>query len=194
MTLDNDLLWIRKIITSRDNQSEDIDFSLVQSDVDFKLENYFEPVITEFKALGRDVVISKKEKKNQTNIESAFLKDDSVQYNLKFRTDRNIKIKIEVDINPPPGFSTEYKLSLLPFSFMTRCFNLPGLYAEKMHALLFRNWKNRLKGRDWYDFEWYVRNNTPLDFNHLCHRTNQSGSYSTGEFGSSSHLGNHYPV
>ncbi len=161
--------------------SEDMDFSLLQPDKDFKLEDYFEYIVAEFKALGRDVIISKKEKKQQTNVESAFLKDDTVVYNLQFRTEKSVKIKIEVDVNPPSGFSTEHKLLLLPFSFMTRCYVLSDLYAGKMHALLFRSWKNRVKGRDWYDFEWYVRNNVALDFNHLCQRTYQLGSLEEGE-------------
>lgn len=139
--------------------SEDMDFSLLQPDVHFELDNYFEPITAEFKALGREVVINKKEKKKQTNVESAFLKEDTAIYNLQFRTEQTVKIKIEVDVNPPTGFNCEHKLLLLPFSFMTRCYSLPDLYAGKMHALLFRNWKARVKGRDWYDFEWYVRNN-----------------------------------
>ena len=156
--------------------SEDMDFSLLQPDVHFELDNYFEPITAEFKALGREVVINKKEKKKQTNVESAFLKEDTAIYNLQFRTEQTVKIKIEVDVNPPTGFNCEHKLLLLPFSFMTRCYSLPDLYAGKMHALLFRNWKTRVKGRDWYDFEWYVRNNIPLNFNHFCERTHQFGS------------------
>ena len=155
---------------------EDMDFSLLQPDVHFELDNYFEPITAEFKALGREVVINKKEKKKQTNVESAFLKEDTAIYNLQFRTEQTVKIKIEVDVNPPTGFNCEHKLLLLPFSFMTRCYSLPDLYAGKMHALLFRNWKARVKGRDWYDFEWYVRNNIPLNFNHFCERTHQFGS------------------
>ena len=160
--------------------SGDMEFSLLQTDIDFKLENYFESIINEFKSLGRDVVISKKEKKNLTNIESAFLKDDSAIYNVQFRTERNIKIKIEVDVSPPSGFSTEHKFLLLPFSFMVRCYTLPDLYAGKMHALLFRNWNDRVKGRDWYDFEWYVRNNAPLNLQYLSQRTKQFGSLLEG--------------
>ena len=156
--------------------SEDMDFSLLQPDVHFELDNYFEPITAEFKALGREVVINKKEKKKQTNVESAFLKEDTAIYNLQFRTEQTVKINIEVDVNPPTGFNCEHKLLLLPFSFMTRCYSLPDLYAGKMHALLFRNWKARVKGRDWYDFEWYVRNNIPLNFNHFCERTHQFGS------------------
>ena len=63
--------------------------------------------------------------------------------------------------------------SLLPYSFMTRCYTLPSLYAGKLHALLFRKWNTRVKGRDWYDFEWYVKNNIRLDFAHFCERTRQ---------------------
>ena len=153
--------------------SEDMDFSLLQPDRNFELEDYFEAIKIEFKALGRDIVINKKEKKIRTNVESAFLKDDTAIYNLQFRTEHQIKIKIEVDIDPPLGFTTEPKFLLLPFSFMVRCFSLPDLYAGKIHALLFRSWKNRVKGRDWYDFEWYVRNNTVLNFGHLSQRTKQ---------------------
>jgi len=147
--------------------SEDMDFSLLAPDENFSLETYFDAITTEFKSLGRDVVISKKEKKRATNVESAFLKDDTSLYNLHFKSERKVKIKIEVDIRPPPGFSTEQKLSLQPFSFMTRCYTLPDLYAGKMHALLFRAWQKRVKGRDWWDWEWYVRKNVPLNLGHL---------------------------
>nr|WP_320060137.1 nucleotidyl transferase AbiEii/AbiGii toxin family protein [uncultured Bacteroides sp.] len=151
--------------------SEDMDFSLLKSDETFTLEEYFVPIINEFKALGRDVAINRKIKKGlSSSIESAFLKDDTAIYDLQFKSEHNIKIKVEVDINPPLGFTTESKLLLLPSSFMTRCYTLPDLYAGKMHALLFRNWKNRVKGRDWYDFEWYVRNGVKLDFVHLQER------------------------
>jgi len=153
--------------------SEDMDFSLLQADKNFSLENYFEPIIAEFKALGKEVVIDKKAKTTQTNVASAFLKENTEIYNLRFTTEKRVKIKIEVDTQPPSDFSTEYKLLLLPFSFMTRCYSLSDLYAGKMHAFLFRNWQNRVKGRDWYDFEWHVRNNTILNFNHLQKRAEQ---------------------
>jgi hypothetical protein len=159
-----------------------MDFSLLQADESFHLENYFDAIIAEFKAIGREITIIKKEKKMQTNVESAFLKDTTEIYNLRFTTERNVKIKIEVDAQPPAGFTTEHKLLMLPFSFMVRCYTLPDLYAGKMHALLFRNWKNRVKGRDWYDFEWYVRNNIQLNFKHLQQRTEQINSIAKNDF------------
>lgn len=153
--------------------SEDLDFSLLAKDENFNIEDYFPAIIAEFRNLGREVTITKKNKRNFGKVESAFLKDTTHVYNLSFQTEKSLKIKIEVDTMPPLKFSTEQKLLLQPFSFMTRCMTLPGLFAGKMHALVFRVWGNRVKGRDWYDFEWYIRNGVKLDFTHLVERTRE---------------------
>jgi predicted nucleotidyltransferase component of viral defense system len=159
-----------RIFHGLERYSEDMDFTLMHKDETFNIENYFPAIIAEFKAAGRDVVITKKEKKNFGRVESAFLKDDTHVYDISFQTEKSLKIKIEVDTNPPMGFSTEQKLLLQPFSFMVRCVILPDLFAGKMHALIYRKWGHRVKGRDWYDFEWYVRNSVPLNFNHFQQR------------------------
>lgn len=153
--------------------SEDMDFSLLASNEDFDFTKYFQPIIDQFALVNRNVEIKKKDKKNFGKVESAFLKDNTDVYDITFQTEKSIKIKIEVDTQPPMSFHTEQKLLLLPESFMTRCFTLPCLYAGKMHALVYRAWKNRVKGRDWYDFEWYVRHNVPLNFTHLHERALQ---------------------
>ena len=153
--------------------SEDMDFSLLAKNPNFTFETYFPAIIEEARLLGRTVTITKKDKRTFGKVESAFLKDNTDVYNLTFQTEKTLKIKIEVDINPPLEFSTEQKLLMQPFSFTTRCFTLPDSYAGKMHALTFRAWKNRIKGRDWYDFEWYVRNRVALDFEHLKVRTKE---------------------
>jgi len=136
--------------------SEDMDFSLIVPDDSYDFEKFFPSIINEFLLVGRDVEIKKK--------------DNTDVYDVSFQTEKSIKIKIEVDTHPPLKFDTEENLLLQPTSFMTRCFTLPGLFAGKMHALVFRNWKNRTKGRDWYDFEWYVKNGIQLDFTHLQER------------------------
>lgn len=150
--------------------SEDMDFSLLLPDDDFKFENYFQPIIDEFDSLGRKVEIMKKDKKTFGRVDSAFLKDNTDVYNIAFQTEKAVKVKIEVDTQPPLLFATEQKPLTIPYTFMVRCFQLPDLFAGKMHALAFRNWKTRVKGRDWYDFEWYVRWRVPLDFKHLQER------------------------
>ncbi len=150
--------------------SEDMDFSLLTPNERFDFTQYFQPIIDQFALVGRDVEIKKKDKKSFGKVESAFLKDNTDVFDVTFQTEKSIKIKIEVDTQPPMKFNTEQKLLLLPESFMTRCFTLPDLFAGKMHALVYRAWKNRVKGRDWYDFEWYVRHNISLDFTHLHER------------------------
>lgn len=161
--------------------SEDMDFSLLAPDDKFDFTKYFQPIIDEFAIVGREVEIKKKDKKGFGKVESAFLKDNTDVYDVSFQTDKSIKIKIEVDTQPPMNFRTEQKLLLQPHSFMTRCFALPDLFAGKMHALVYRGWKNRVKGRDWYDFEWYVRHNVPLDFAHLAERIRQFNNEEIGQ-------------
>ena len=153
--------------------SEDMDFSLLRHEENFDFTNFSQPIIDVFDIVGQNVEITKKDKKSFGKVESAFLKDNTDVYNISFKTEKSIKIKIEVDTEPPLLFKTEQKLLIQPYSFMTRCFTLPCLFAGKMHALVFRAWKNRVKGRDWYDFEWYVRNRVPLDFKHLQERIRQ---------------------
>ena len=153
--------------------SEDMDFSLLAPSSDFDFTHYFQPVIDEFALVGREVEIRKKDKKSFGKVESAFLKDNTDVYDVTFQTEKSVKIKIEVDTQPPLQFGTEQKLLLLPESFMVRCFTPSCLLAGKMHALLYRQWKNRVKGRDWYDFEWYVRHSVPLSFAHLRERVSQ---------------------
>lgn len=147
--------------------SEDMDFSLTEKRNDIHLENYFDSIREEFKLAGFEVEITKKEKAAFGRVESAFLKENTEAYDIKFQTRKMVKVKIELDTDPPLSFNTEQKLMLQPSSFMVRCFTLPDLYAGKMHALVYRNWQRRVKGRDWFDFEWYIRHNIPLDFNHL---------------------------
>lgn len=168
-----------RIFYGLDRFSEDLDFSLLETDPDFSLEPYFDAIVHEFGAQGIKVSIREKDKKTQTAIESAFLKTETIWKELVMedivnqtgiRSNRSVKIKIEVDRKPPLGFETEEKLLLRPFSFYVKCFTRSSLFAGKMHALLFRKWKNRVKGRDWYDMEWYIRKGIPLNVGHFLER------------------------
>jgi hypothetical protein len=169
--------------------SEDLDFSLVCPDPDFALQPYLNGMQEQFSALGMKVSIVEKEKSYRSKIDSAFLKTDTAWKELvlqqiipqeKTGLRPSIKIKLEVDTNPPLGFATEEKLLLRPFSFYVKCFSLPDLFAGKMHALLFRKWKERVKGRDWFDFEWYVQKGIPLHLDHLKERAINSGDWERG--------------
>jgi predicted nucleotidyltransferase component of viral defense system len=179
-----------RIFYDLDRFSEDLDFSLLTADENFSLEPYFKALKVEFESLGIDIDITQKENKSQTPIESAFLKSDTTMHILSLDTKKllknspvkqQIKIKFEVDTNPPLGFNTEAKLLLQPFSFYTPCYVIEDLFAGKMHALLFRAWKQRVKGRDWYDFEWYVKNGYALNLEHLSIRARESGHLGKNE-------------
>jgi predicted nucleotidyltransferase component of viral defense system len=168
-----------RIFYGLDRYSEDLDFSLLESDSDFSIEPYFNAVLNEFKSLGLTVSIKEKKKTNQTAIDSAFLKAETIWQEIVLediiketgvRPNKTLKIKIEVDRQPPSNFNTEEKLLIRPFSFYVKCFAQSSLFAGKMHALLFRKWKNRVKGRDWYDLEWYIKKGIPLDVTHFLAR------------------------
>jgi predicted nucleotidyltransferase component of viral defense system len=173
-----------RIFHGIDRFSEDLDFSLLQPDPDFSLDKYLDAVQTEFQALGMRVSIKEKRKAKDTHVDSAFLKSETIWRELVLEgiipqsglgQQASIKIKIEVDTVPPVGFETEEKLLLRPFSFYVKCFTLPNLFAGKMHALLFRKWKENVKGRDWYDFEWYVKKDVPMNLKHFIERAQGSG-------------------
>lgn len=155
--------------------SEDLDFSLLQPQPGFSFTHYFKSLKQEFAALGFEVELSEKEKTAKTDIVSAFLKNNSTVYDLQVVGKRTIKIKFEVDTDPPLQFSTQESLLIQPYSFYVKCFSLPDLFAGKMHALLYRQWQNRVKGRDWFDFEWHVKKGTPLNLQHFLERARQSG-------------------
>ena len=154
--------------------SEDMDFSLLEPDLAFRFEDYFPAVVEEFKLAGKDVEIKMKHKGQPSAIESAFLKESSDVFDIGFTTEKRLKVKIEVDIDPPPKFLTEMKTVVSPRTCWVRSYDLPGLFAGKVSAALFRKWKNRVKGRDWYDVAWYLSKHVPLDLMHLIERARES--------------------
>ena len=177
-----------RIFYGLDRYSEDLDFSLLEPDPNFSLAPYFSVIIEEFEANGIRVSIREKDKRVKTPIESAFLKSETIWQELVLEdvvkqhgisSNKSIKIKIEIDRIPPLGFETEEKLLVKPFSFYVNCFSMPSLFAGKLHALLFRKWKSRVKGRDWYDMEWYIRTGVPLNTQHFLRRALDTNDWET---------------
>jgi hypothetical protein len=175
-----------RIFYGLDRFSEDLDFSLLEVNSGFTLNKYMDAVVAEFESLGMQVSVREKLKANQTNIESAFLKSETIWKELILEDiipqngldqKANILIKLEVDTKPPLGFETEERLLLKPFSFYVKCFTISDLFAGKMHALLFRKWGTNVKGRDWYDMEWYIKKGIPLNLNHFRLRAQDSGDW-----------------
>ena len=152
--------------------SEDMDFALLKPNPQFDLSKYFVFVEKEVKAYGLNLTVSKKDKTQDSNITSAFLKGDTKEYILMFFPNeniqnttslKNIKIKFEVDINPPIGAKYDIKYKLLPSPHQVRLYDESSLFAGKIHAILCRNWQYRTKGRDLYDYIFYSSHNTKVN-------------------------------
>ncbi|HEX5033888.1 MAG TPA: nucleotidyl transferase AbiEii/AbiGii toxin family protein [bacterium] len=177
-----------RILYGLDRFSEDLDFSLLKPQSDFKLSAYHKAVQEELESLGFNVHIEEKKKSIETAIESAFIKADTKEHLINtevpesilggFHRNTLMNIKLEVDTNPPGDFETEAKTLLLPIPFSVNTFQQPDLFAGKIHAILLRRWGNRVKGRDYYDFVWYVARNIPVRLRHLESRLRQSGWHS----------------
>jgi hypothetical protein len=176
-----------RVLYGLDRFSEDLDFSLLRKSEGFALGNYSDALKKELASFGFAVEIESRAKPAAAAIQSAFLKVDTrvqmitVEFDkaLVQRVPRNhlLKIKLEVDVDPPPGFSTETRYLLRPVSFAVKTLRLPDLFAGKMHAVLCRQWKSRVKGRDWYDLVWFAAYHPELHLAHLEQRMRQTGHY-----------------
>ena len=166
--------------------SEDMDFSLLEANEKFRLEKFLPTVKEELWDLGLEMTVERKEKTKMSPIQSAFIKGDTLVQivNIVGKADIKgmakgevIKIKLEVDTKPPAGATYETKYTLKPIPAAVKLYDKPSLFAGKIHALLCRNWQNRVKGRDFYDYIWYVSNDIPLNVEHLKKRLEQSGKW-----------------
>lgn len=171
-----------RILYGLDRFSEDLDFSLLAPDENFDLSVYEDTVIEALRSFGFEVTIQLKN--SDSTIKSAFLKGNTSQHLLNieapadiiktFGQGRLVKIKFEVDTQPPLDFESEKKTLLVPSPFTVHTMTLPSLFAGKMHAILCRNWTSRPKGRDWYDLVWYISHGYELDIKHLNARLQQN--------------------
>lgn len=173
-----------RIFYGLDRFSEDLDFSLMTENQKFNLAAYFPILQKEANAFGLNVTITEKDKTAETNIKSAFLKGNTKEHILLFYANQPItgitdseliKIKFEVDINPPKYAAFEHKYRLLPAPYEINLYDAPSLFAGKIHAVICRAWKNRVKGRDLYDYVFYLSRCTPVNLKHLRERLLQSG-------------------
>ena len=176
-----------RILYGLDRYSEDLDFSLLEAGEDFDISSYVKGLEKELFAFGFKVKAERINKAIDSPIQSAFLKANTRNQLLTIEVGDEIidaipkgqilKIKLEVDTDPPSGFSTETRYLLMPIPFAVRSFILPDLFAGKMHAVLCRGWKKRVKGRDWYDFVWFISHHPELHLSHLEKRMRQTGHW-----------------
>lgn len=177
-----------RILYGLDRFSEDLDFSLGAPNPSFDFSAYNQAIKVELKSLGFDVNVKSKNKGLESTVKSAFIKGNTMQMMLEIQVPNDVaklchskeltKIKVEVDTDPPAFAETESRLLLFPSPFSVKTYTAPNLFAGKLHAVLCRQWKNRVKGRDWFDFVWFVAKGIPVNLDHLKARMVQSGHFS----------------
>jgi len=176
-----------RLLHGSDRFSEDLDFSLLAPDAAFNLEGQVARLREELMAFGFDLRVEMQEPAAESAIRSAFMKGGTRQQLLVLSAGEDLvrmipqgqilKIKLEIDTDPPPGFETELRYLFRPVPFAVRVYALPDLLAGKVHAVLCRGWKTRVKGRDWYDLAWYAGHAQRLRLSHLESRMRQSGHW-----------------
>ncbi len=168
-----------RIIHGLNRFSEDLDFILNKADITFNWEPYLAAIKTEFEAFGLSLSVIDRSKATGP-VKKAFLKEKSFGkvLNLHYertRTDtQNITIKLEIDTNPPVGSVSETHVLDYPYPLSLTTQDRPSLFAGKCHALLCRNY---VKGRDWYDFIWYIQQKIKPNFIFLENALKQFGPY-----------------
>ena len=178
-----------RIFYGLDRFSEDLDFSLVTPNPDFPLNRYFSGLESEIAALGLKFSIEEKQKTVDSVIKSAFLKGNTKEHilsiydvnNIDINPDEVIKIKFEVDTNPPAFAQFENKYRLLPSPYQVKLYDMSSLFAGKIHAVICRSWKNRVKGRDLYDYVFYLSRQAKVNLPHLQARLKDSGAWKNSE-------------
>ena len=165
--------------------SEDLDFALIENDAHFKLDEYFPVLKKEFESYGIDIDIESKNKSDNTEVQSAFLKGNTLMLMMSFFPksedskrvipNQRIKIKFEIDVDNPSGGITESKYRLLPAPYEIQVFDESTLFSGKIHAILCRGYKNHVKGRDYYDYLFYVGKGTEFNLNYLENKLKNTG-------------------
>ena len=165
--------------------SEDLDFALLEKDPNFKLDNYFPSLKKEFASYGLDMSVELKKKDEHAEVQSAFLKRNTLMLMLSFFpksedakravSNQKIKIKFEIDLDNPSGGVTEFKYKMLPAPYEVQIFDEPTLFASKIHAILCREYKHHVKGRDYYDYLFYIGKGSKFNIKYLENKLKNSG-------------------
>ena len=180
-----------RIFYGLDRFSEDLDFALVKKDEGFKFDDYFPRLKREFLSYGIDLNIELKKKSNASLVQSAFLKGNSLMLMMTFfpknedakhiLSNQKIKIKFEIDMDNPEGGITEYKYRMFPSPYEIQVFDEETLFAGKIHAILCREYKNHVKGRDYYDYLFYIGKKVPFNMKYLENKLKNTGKIAMDE-------------
>ena len=165
--------------------SEDLDFALLSKDPDFKLDDYFPALEKEFKSYGIDISIETRKKDDDALVQSAFLKGNTMTLMMSFFpksedakrvvSNQKTKIKFEIDTDNPSGGVTEFKYRMLPAPYEVQIFDESTLFAGKIHAIICRDYKHHVKGRDYYDYLFYLGKGSKFNLTYLENKLKNTG-------------------
>ena len=165
--------------------SEDLDFALLNIDPSFKLDEYFPALKKEFLSYGLEINVEPKKKDETTEVQSAFLKGNTLILMMSFfpRSEdiktliptQKIKIKLEIDTDNPCGGIVESKYRMLPAPYEVQIFDEATLFAGKIHAVLCREYKHHVKGRDYYDYLFYIGKGAKFNLTYLENKLKNTG-------------------
>ena len=165
--------------------SEDLDFALLSKESDFRLDEYFPALEKEFKSYGIDISVEEKKKDDDSLVRSAFLKGSTLTLMMSFFPksedarrvvpNQKIKIKFEIDADNPSGGITEWRYKMLPAPYEVQIFDESTLFAGKIHAIICRAYKNRVKGRDYYDYLFYIGKGSKFNLRYLENKLKNTG-------------------
>lgn len=180
-----------RIFHGLDRFSEDLDFSLDAPDTAFDLSVYLPFIRDELAAWGFEMEVEPRVKSHESAVQSAFIKGGTLIHFIKIASvqppvlgvhpNEILKIKLEIDTDPPPGAGYEIKYGLSPTPYAVRLYDPPSLFAGKIHALLCRSWKERVKGRDFYDYVWFLGQGVPVNLRYLEALLRQTGAWTVPE-------------
>ena len=165
--------------------SEDLDFALLSKDPDFKLDDYFPALEKEFKSYGIDISVETRKKDEDASVQSAFLKGNTMTLMMSFFpksedakrvvSNQKTKIKFEIDTDNPSGGVTEFKYRMLPAPYEVQIFDESTLFAGKIHAIICRDYKHHVKGRDYYDYLFYLGKGSKFNLAYLENKLKNTG-------------------
>ena len=171
--------------------SEDLDFALLKKDSDFKLSEYFPALGKEFCSYGIEIRVEEKKKNFDSDVQSAFLKGNTLALMMSFFpkseeakkiiSNQKMKIKFEVDQDNPVGGVVETKFRFLPAPYEVKVFDIATLFAGKIHAIICRNYKNHVKGRDYYDYLFYIGKGACINLVYLENKLKNTGAIAQNE-------------
>jgi predicted nucleotidyltransferase component of viral defense system len=177
-----------RILYGLNRFSEDLDFCLRPANRDFVLAPYFRGIQDELERFGLEAKITEKKTGPGTEIESAFVKQPTHQGLITIGLNPKsshpgqlVKIRLEVDKNNPSGGIEERRLIKLPTPFLVNTLTLSSLFAGKLHAVLARAYLNNVKGRDYYDLQFYLARDTVVNMVYLEAKLRDSKHYSNKE-------------